>query len=356
VAITPEYNIGIVGCGKMGRDLFEFLVGFPFELTLVCKDENNCLYIQNIFDKKQKRALKYGLINQDFFSFRDQNTLISASLNVLEECDLVIECISESMQQKKALYSELSKIVNQKCVLASNTSSISPDKLFNELPNKKNCLGLHFFNPVVMKKTVEINLAIKTSKSALTFAEKFLDRIEKKYLVLKGESLFIMNRIFLKLQAGCCRLLYDGDLGTNEIDELIKAHLFPVGVFEFFEHVGYEVMLESVKNYVIYEQVPDFYQPLIYYLERKIYEGDLGVRIKTGRHEPSAEEPVIHRVSSSDQANLLDKIYHWYIDGVFMAYHQKLGSKDEIATFVMDYLMVDKSPFELAEEIGYAPK
>jgi 3-hydroxybutyryl-CoA dehydrogenase len=356
VTITPEYNIGIVGCGKMGRDLFDFLADFPFKLILVCKDDQTSQAIHNAFEKKQRRALKYGLINQDFFSFREQNTFISTSLNDLKGSDFVVECISEDPDKKKNLFEELTRIVPKNCILTSNSSSITPDKLFCEHSNKKNCLGLHFFNPVAIKKMVEINLAKETSKSTLAFVKRFLNRIEKKYLVLQDENHFIMNRIFLKMQAGCCHLLYDEEQGTNEIDELIKAHLFPVGVFEFFEHVGYEVMLESVKNYLVYEQASDFYQPLIYYLERKIYEGELGVRIKTGRYKPSVDDPALHRVSASDQAEILDKIYHWYLDGVFDALQRKIGSKDEIKVFVMDYMMVDKSPFELAEEIGYTPK
>jgi 3-hydroxybutyryl-CoA dehydrogenase len=355
LAITPEHKIGIVGCGKMGKNLFDFLTDLPFKMILVCKDDQSSRVIQSTFEKKQKRALKYGLIKQDFFSFREQNTLTTTNLSELEDCDLVIECISESLQKKAALFKELSKIVTKKCVLVSNSSSISPDKLFTDLSIKKNSLGLHFFFPVALKKFVEINLAEGTSKSTLSFVKNFLERIEKKFLLLKDADHFKMNRTFLKLQAGCCHLLYDEDVGTNEIDELIKAHLSPVGVFEFFEHVGHEVMLESVRNYLVYEKEPDFYQPLVYYLERKIYEGELGIRIKTGKYEPSTEEPIL-QVSMSDHADLIDRINNWYLDGVFDALQGKIGSKDEIAAFVMDYMMVDKSPFELAEEIGFTPK
>jgi len=356
MSITPEYKIGIIGCGKMGRDLFDFLTGFPFKLFLVCKDDNSCFTLKNTFEKKQNRALKYGLTEKDFFSFREQNTLFTTTLNSLKDCGLVIECISESIQKKTALFKDLSSIVNKNCIVTSNSSSISPDILFSDLPNKKYCLGLHFFYPVSMKKIIEINLPQGYSQSTIKTVTKFLERIKKRYLILKDENHFMMNRIFLKLQAGCCHFLYDEDLGVNEIDELIKAHLFPVGVFEFFKQVGYKVMLESVKNYLSYEQEPQFYQPLIYYLERKIYEGELGIRIKPGRYEPSIDEPVVQQVAVKDRLDLLDSINNWYLDSVFEVLQRRIATKDEIASFVMDYMMVDKSPFELAEEIGYTPK
>ena len=90
----PGNRIGIIGCGKMGKDLFNFLVDFPFHITLVCKTDKAVEEIENSFKKKQKRALKYQLTDQVTFDFRNQNTVITTDHKLLAACDLVIETIT----------------------------------------------------------------------------------------------------------------------------------------------------------------------------------------------------------------------------------------------------------------------
>ena len=97
------------------------------------------------------------------------------------------------------------------CVIASNTSSIPPDKLYAGIVNEENCLGLHFFFPVAMKDIVEVNVARNTSKKTVLFVTDFLKQIGKFNLVLSKKEHFIINRIFLKMQAGCCQLLQQGE-------------------------------------------------------------------------------------------------------------------------------------------------
>jgi len=349
----PEYNIGIIGCGKMGKDLFDFLCGFPFQITLVCKTDEATEQTKNIFGKKQKRALKYQLIDQDVFDFREQNTVITADLEQLKNCNLVLETISESIHKKKKLIQLLEPILSSDCILASNTSSILIDKLFTGIANKENCLGLHFFFPIAMKDIVEMNVTTNTSKKTVFFIRGFLKKLERTSIVLSTKEHFIINRIFLKMQAGCCQLLEEGKYSIQEIDELIKTNLFPVGVFEFFDHVGNDVMLQSVRNYVQYESNQAFYQPLIVLLEQKVREGKLGVKSNSGFYEYPLKKSSQIRVVMPD---VLQKITHWYLDGVFDAYEKNICSKEELEHIVEEYMMIEKSPFELAGEIGYTSK
>lgn len=346
--LNPEYRIGIIGCGKMGSELFDFLSGFPFELTMICETEEQIAKLENSFSKKQQRALKYGVIDNDFFVFRQRNTMISVEYNKLDKADLVIETVTEDLDIKRKLFKELSSIVLPGCIVASNSSSIPPQNIFAGLNNEKNCLGLHFFSPVSIKSIVELNLCDNTSEDAIGYITRFLERIDKKYIKLTGNELFLINRIFLKLQAGCCHALLSEDIGTYEIDELIKSNLFPIGVFEFFEHVGLEVMLHSVKNYLNFEYDKTFYQPLVAYLNDRIYEGGLDLRVKKGGYNSAN--------TTYDRVEMVDKMYKWYLDGVFAALESGACSKEDLEFIVRDYMMTEKSPFELAKEIGYTYK
>lgn len=326
----------------MGKDLFDFLSGFPFQLTLVCKNIVSTEQQIKAFRKKQKRALKYGLIKQDFFDFRSEQTTISTSLEFLEKCDLIIEAVTEDIHKKRDFFKELRDIINSNCIVTSNTSSIPPDQLFSGILDEKKCLGLHFFYPVSLKNIVEVNRCEMTSEKTLSFVKGFLQKINKPHTVLTGNNHFIVNRIFLKMQAGCCQLLHEDGISRNEIDTLVKAHLFPAGVFEFFDHVGIDVMLQSVKNYIQYENDKAFYKPLINYLESEVE--------KVSGVTPQGKQEI------KERNELLEKISNWYLDGVYNTLENGVCSKTELDHIVKEYMLIEKSPFDLAKEIGYTPK
>ncbi|MCD4681885.1 MAG: hypothetical protein K8R86_01270, partial [Bacteroidales bacterium] len=60
-------KIGIIGCGKLGIDIFNYLSSFPFQITLVCKSSEKADKLNNTWLKKQKRSLKYGLLDENSF-------------------------------------------------------------------------------------------------------------------------------------------------------------------------------------------------------------------------------------------------------------------------------------------------
>jgi 3-hydroxyacyl-CoA dehydrogenase len=142
----------------------------------------------------------------------------------------------------------------------------------------------------------------------------------------------------------------------KEIDEHVKAGLFPVGIFEFFDHVGIDVMLQSVKNYMSYELDPIYYQPLIDALEAKVKVGDLGKKTKAGFYTYDSNVGKSESKSIEHKNTLLRQIINWYLDGVFHAFSSSFCTKNEIARVVQDYMMIEKNPFDLAEEVGYTTK
>lgn len=352
----PQYKVGIIGCGKMGRDLFNYLTDFPFQVILVCKTELAVEQLKSTFHKKQKRSLKFELIDQQTFDFRQKNTTITADLNLLKTCNLVIESINEEIHKKRALFNQLEPILNKETIIVSNTSSIHPDLLFKGFQFADRTSGLHFFFPSSMKNISEINIAEYTSDKTVERLTNFLQQIGKFYIKLKDPNILLINRIFLKMQAGCCLILQKENLGEYEIDELVKSNLFPIGVFEFFNHVGYEVMLQSVKNYVNYISDKAIYQPLIDYLESKIADGGLGISIQKGIYNPSVDDLPLKNQKLAERVDLLEKITSWYLDGVYDAIEKGNCSKSDLEHIVREYMMVEKSPFKLAEEVGYTAK
>jgi 3-hydroxyacyl-CoA dehydrogenase len=85
-------------------------------------------------------------------------------------------------------------------------------------------------------------------------------------------------------------------------------------------------------------------------LEQKVAVGKLGVKSKSGFYEYPLKKK---KQTPIKMQEVLQQITHWYLDGVFDVYNKSICTKDELEHIVEEYMMIEKSPFELADEIGY---
>jgi len=80
----------------------------------------------------------------------------SADQSVFAGCDFIIEAIFEELSLKQDLFKKLEGIVSAECVLATNTSSLSVERMTEGLKNPERVVGFHFFNPVAVMPLLEV--------------------------------------------------------------------------------------------------------------------------------------------------------------------------------------------------------
>lgn len=342
----------------MGVSLFNYLCDFPFAITMVCRTPDSAEKISKSYNRKLNRALKHGLIDQEGFDRKFNNIRISNEINDLAGCDIVIESITENTKMKIDLVKKLDDILNPECIIASNSSSISPRELITGKNRKGKTIGLHFFFPVSIVNLVEVNIPDNTLKSTIRYIEGFLKEINKKYIVLPEESHFLVNRIFLPLQNGCCFLHQEYGLSYEVIDFMIQQYLFPIGVFEFFDHVGIDTVLNSVLNYTRDATNREKFHPLINELKLQVKLGNLGRKNKKGFYnydvgKQSEKVAVGIDIQENVQDKFLEMIYGWYLKPLFELLSTKVYTQEMIEFIVRESMNPYKSPFQLAGEINY---
>lgn len=342
----------------MGTNLFYFLADFPFRLVFICKSAEATEKMRQTFNRKLERSLKFGVIDQDKYDFRFSNTIISKSLKDLTDCSLVIESISEDLELKKELFKKLDQNVSETCILASNSSSISPKDLIPNQRRKYNTIGLHFFYPVTITDLTEVNTLSSTSPQTISFIKSFLKRINKFFLVFSEASNFSINKMFLKLQAGCCLLHRQYGLSYVKIDAIIKETLFPIGVFEFFDHVGIDIMLTAIKNYLKDSDGDPFYHPLIDELEILYKQGKLGRKSGEGfyQYQNSITQDFLKAKNIQQETltgEINNMIYKWYLDPIYQLVSDSICTEAEIEHIVKEYMNARLSPYVLAQQTGY---
>ncbi|KGA95819.1 3-hydroxyacyl-CoA dehydrogenase [Alkalihalobacillus alcalophilus ATCC 27647 = CGMCC 1.3604] len=116
----------------------------------------------------------------------------------LAEVDWIIEAVVENMSVKQDLFERIEKVKKSSCIVSSNTSGLSIEKMVSTCSDgfKKNFLGIHFFNPPRYLKLVEFIPSNSTDTNIVsdmkTFTEK---RLGKTVVLAKDSPNFIANRI-----------------------------------------------------------------------------------------------------------------------------------------------------------------
>ncbi len=261
-------TIGIIGSGKMGLDIFNYLSDFKYELMWFTRNSDHKEVLRNTYHKKIKRQLKHGIISQEIFDIRLKYR-ITNNLNDLSECDLIIESVIEEPEIKSVLFQKLDEIVKPSCILASNSSSILPSVLSESVQRKNRILGLHFFYPLAFKNVVEIISSEFTDDITVEKTKLFLDDIKRFYIEQNEDSAFVLNRLLLQIQIVAFKLLKENGLGYKQFDDIAKQLVTEFGLFEMMDHVGHNTMYNAIMNYSRMDSDKKKYEPLLSELKRR---------------------------------------------------------------------------------------
>jgi 3-hydroxyacyl-CoA dehydrogenase len=256
-----------------------------------------------------ERSLDAGLFDETRFQDILERVRISNDLNDISSSNLIIETITEDLEAKKNLFLKLDSIADPGCIFTSNSSSINPSKLIPSEGRKERFAGLHFFYPVALKDIAEIIVTEETSKETLEKIKAFLHSIRRKFLVLKEKDSFILNRIFLGFQNEAFLMVHEKKATLHQIDRIVRDRFFPLGVFEFFDSVGLDVMLASVRNYAEQDDDKERFHPLIGKLDKLVSAGKLGLKTGVGFYTEDLPRDPGNQESDDEIAGILRESY-----------------------------------------------
>jgi len=162
--------------------------------------------------------------------------------------DLVIEAVPEEIESKIEIFTLLDKICPPGTILASNTSSLSITEIASVTYRPKQCLGMHFFNPVHKMKLLEVVRALETDDGTLAAAVEVGRRMGKEVVVVKESPGFITSRINAMIGNEAFYMLQEGVATAADIDKALKLGLnHPMGPFELVDLVGLDTRLHILE-------------------------------------------------------------------------------------------------------------
>jgi len=162
---------------------------------------------------------------------------------------LVVEAIIENAEAKRALFLELEAKVDARCVLASNTSSISVTALANGLKAPGRFVGMHFFNPVPLMKLVEVVSGLETDPAVAQAIFELSQRWGKTPVHARSTPGFIVNRIARPYYAETLALLLERVAEPAVLDACLRGGGFRMGPCELMDLIGHDT------NFAVTESV-----------------------------------------------------------------------------------------------------
>ncbi len=301
-------KVAVLGAGVMGAQIAAHLVNAKVETVL--------------FDLAAKEGDKNGIVLKAIANLgklspaplaaKDRAAAIvpanyDESLELLRDCDLIIEAIAERLDWKKDLYAKILPFVGPKTILASNTSGLSINSLadvLDESLHHRFC-GVHFFNPPRYMHLAELIPCASTDASVLEGLEGFLvTTLGKGVVYAKDTPNFIGNRIGVFSILSTLHHTAAFGLGFDAVDALTGPLLGrpKSATYRTSDVVGLDTMAHVIKTMADtlpedpwhrYFKAPEWLQALI-------AKGALGQKTGGGIFQKRGKDIVVLDLASAD--------------------------------------------------------
>jgi 3-hydroxybutyryl-CoA dehydrogenase len=248
--LSKNSSIGIIGSGAMGSGIAQVAATAGHKVFVF---DNNAAALQKA-DGTLKSGLQKLVEKQKITEEKQSDILNNISfvedMLALKDCELIIEAIVENLDIKKSVFESLEKTVNETCILASNTSSLSITSIASACKNPKQVIGIHFFNPATVMPLVEIIPGIASDSAIVADCKFLIESWGKVTVIAKDTPGFIVNRVARPFYSEALRIYEEGIADMATIDWAMKEiGGFKMGPFELMDLIGHDV------NYIVTETV-----------------------------------------------------------------------------------------------------
>jgi len=272
-------KVSILGAGTMGRQLALLFASNNVSVSLW-----NHRYQPNFQAEFGRLALiqsKLGFLEKDKILEIIEKISYTNELAGLSGCDLVLEAVTEDKDVKVNALKQLVQLASNLGIIATNTSTLSITELAACTNRPGQFIGLHFFNPPMTMKLVEVIKGELTSDETLQATLKIIKGLGKHPVVLPETPGFVVNRLLFPMINEAVFLLSEGVADAKTIDSCMRMGAnHPMGPLELADLIGLDVCL-SILETLVEESGDGKYRPAPL-LKKFVRAGKLGKKTGCG--------------------------------------------------------------------------
>ncbi len=248
-------QISIIGAGNMGHQISLqcALKGFD----TVCTDVSEAMLKKAdafVDSYLSGRVGKGKLTQEEAKATRSRIRFTPDLKDAVKDADFVIEAVLEVLDIKRKLFADLDQMAPPHAILATNSSAIVSSRIADVTNRPDKVLNLHFFNPALVMKLVEVVQGPHVSDETARISMELCKKLDKVPVHVKKEVKgFLLNRIFMAIFEEVEWML---EMGVASMEDIDKACVYgaghPMGPFRLMDLTGidlaYTMCMESFKE------------------------------------------------------------------------------------------------------------
>ncbi len=277
-------KVGVVGTGVMGSGAAQLCAESGYQTVMRGRTSESLARamktIQSTLDKQVARG-KTTAQQKEAALGRLKTT---TGLEDLADCDIVIECIVEDLEQKRRLFGELDRICPAHSVLASDTATLPIVRIATATKRPERVVGMHILSPAPASKALELVRSVLSSDETVETARRFGESLGKKVIMAKDTPGFIINRLLAPYLLDAIRVYEAGTAPKEDIDQAMALGCgHPLGPLSLVDAVGLDQFCDLAD--ALYEAFrdPRFSPPPL--LRQMVAAGYLGRKSGRGFYE-----------------------------------------------------------------------
>ncbi|MEU8590924.1 3-hydroxyacyl-CoA dehydrogenase [Streptomyces sp. NPDC048664] len=249
-ALDLSSPVAVVGTGTMGQGIAQVALVAGHPVRLYDAAPGRAREAATAIGARLDRLVEKDRLTGAERDAARARLLPAEDLAELADCSLVVEAVLERLDVKQQLFRELEELVDDDCLLATNTSSLSVTAVGGALRNPGRFVGLHFFNPAPLMPLVEVVSGFATDVSSATRAYETARAWGKTPVACADTPGFIVNRIARPFYAEALAVYEAQAADPATLDAILReCGGFRMGAFELTDLIGQDVN-ESVTHSV----------------------------------------------------------------------------------------------------------
>lgn len=247
----------VLGAGIMGAGIGQLCAQKGYEVFVTDVSEEIIGKAKEKVTGGLQRRIEKGKITQEDMDSVLSRMNWSTDLNIARESNFVIEAVFENLDLKKEIFKNLDSICSPETILATNTTALSVSEIASATQRPDKVIGMHFFNPAVIMKLVEIIRGDETSEETIETTKMFAESLGKVPIAtFKEAPAGIVSRVLAGLLNEAATVFADGIADVQDIDEAMKLGAgLPMGPLALIDMIGLDIHLAKMQT--LYKKLKD---------------------------------------------------------------------------------------------------
>ena len=242
--INDIKNIAVIGAGNMGHQISTACAMRGFKTTCADIKDDILKKAEAFVDRYLPGRVEKGKLTEEQAKQARANISFTSSMeDAVKDADYVIEAVLEILDLKRKIFADLDKMAPPHAILATNSSFIVSSRIADATKRPEKVCNLHFFNPALVMKLVEVVQGPHTSDETIQVSMDLCKKLDKVPVHLKKEvDGFLLNRIFRAISREALWIL---DMGVASVEDIDNACVYgaghPMGPFRLNDLTGIDL-------------------------------------------------------------------------------------------------------------------